>query len=169
MDRRPDRTHTIRPSPTEPELFRTPFGDTNIPAPIIIPTIIATPSKSPNSFFSLMSLFGRNVSFPAANSLFFLTDIVTKLSWVVCLMHFFYGSFIILSTVSFWRYFDDVFKLYDSIGKHNFHLLSLITYINKQQFHRVLFNFQHTNNVHEILTETIRSKVINICWNTCSK
>lgn len=40
--------------PTEPALIRTPCGETKIPEPMMTPTMMATPSMSPISFFSWM-------------------------------------------------------------------------------------------------------------------
>ncbi|MPC73354.1 hypothetical protein E2C01_067681 [Portunus trituberculatus] len=53
MDSSPDTAHTTSPTPTEPLYSNTPLGDTKIPEPMIIPTIIPTPSINPSSFFSL--------------------------------------------------------------------------------------------------------------------
>lgn len=52
-DRIPEKIQTMRAWPTLPLLLRTPFGETKIPAPTMMPTIIATPSQRPSSFFSL--------------------------------------------------------------------------------------------------------------------
>ncbi|KAH9421679.1 hypothetical protein DERP_014954 [Dermatophagoides pteronyssinus] len=43
--------------PTEPTSCNTPRGDTNIPLPTIIPTIIATPFSRPSSFFNAILPF----------------------------------------------------------------------------------------------------------------
>ena len=41
--------------PTEPEYCKTPFGETNIPDPTIIPIMIEAPSISPNCRFNFVS------------------------------------------------------------------------------------------------------------------
>lgn len=52
-DRIPEKIQTMRAWPTLPLFLSTPLGDTKIPAPTMMPTMIATPSHRPSSFFSL--------------------------------------------------------------------------------------------------------------------
>lgn len=52
-ERIPEKIQTMRAWPTLPLFLSTPLGDTKIPAPTMIPTMMATPSHRPSSFFSL--------------------------------------------------------------------------------------------------------------------
>lgn len=54
MESNPDATQTASDSPTEPALSRTPLGETKIPDPTMMPTMIEQPSKSPNSRLSFV-------------------------------------------------------------------------------------------------------------------
>lgn len=64
-DRIPEKIQTMRAWPTLPLFLSTPLGETKIPAPTMMPTMIATPSHRPSSFFSLTpspSLLGAAAS-----------------------------------------------------------------------------------------------------------
>ncbi len=49
----PHSVQIIRDSPTDPDSINTPFGETNIPLPTMVPRIKAHPLKSPSVRFSL--------------------------------------------------------------------------------------------------------------------
>ena len=56
-DKIPESVQTIRDIPTEPEYNKTPFGETKMPDPTMIPMIIEAPSISPNWRFNFVSEF----------------------------------------------------------------------------------------------------------------
>lgn len=76
-DKIPEKIQTMRAWPTLPLFLSTPLGDTKIPAPTIMPTMIATPFHRLSSFFSLtpsLSLLdaavsGRRTDFSAGATL----------------------------------------------------------------------------------------------------
>ena len=53
METMPHAVHTSRDMATDPVLSRRPVGDTNIPEPIIVPTINEIPLNNPTVLFNL--------------------------------------------------------------------------------------------------------------------